>query len=215
MRLSHAFLAKFADTNPEGTFTVVGGGLALLPVAATPVTLPTLATVLRVLVPPDECGREHQLTVHVTGPGGQEPFREIVSTFTPAQNPYQPHREVAVDFVFQAADVVLPEPGDYQFQFAVDDTQLGAVTLAVVRAAPHSTQPAVECEQKTRDREEALRVRRQWMQQMGFSEEEIAEACCDEGPVSLEEEQDHLRAAEKLAAATPPAAELRKWAIKY
>ncbi len=65
------------------------------------------------------------------------------------------------------------------------------------------------------ERAQAFGVRAAWMSKMGFSEEEIAEACADDGsPIDLKEEQEHLCYANKLDEITPPASVLKSLAIK-
>src|SRR5206468_2014746 len=65
------------------------------------------------------------------------------------------------------------------------------------------------------DRSQALKIRAAWMRKMGFSEDEIAEACADDGsPVDLNEELENLRSAEVLKEITPPASVLESWTIK-
>lgn len=65
------------------------------------------------------------------------------------------------------------------------------------------------------ERAKALEVRAAWMREMGFSQEEIDEACADNNTlVSLREEEDNLRAAIELKEITPPISVLESWAVK-
>jgi hypothetical protein len=59
----------------------------------------------------------------------------------------------------------------------------------------------------------ALTIRAAWMRKMGFSQQEIDEACSDPNePVELQEEIRNLQAAERLPLITPPSSTLKKWA---
>jgi hypothetical protein len=64
-------------------------------------------------------------------------------------------------------------------------------------------------------RAQAFAIRAAWMRKMGFSDEEIKEACLDDGsPINLEGEQENLRCAHELKDVTPPIAVLKSWAIQ-
>lgn len=62
----------------------------------------------------------------------------------------------------------------------------------------------------------ALTLRRLWMKQLGFSAEEIKEACSAAFPEpSLEEEIENLKALEKMAQAAPTRAQISRLTVKY
>ena len=64
------------------------------------------------------------------------------------------------------------------------------------------------------ERIESLKIRARWMREMGFAEDEVSEACADNGsPLILSDEQDNLRAARELKTITPPISVLRSMAV--
>jgi hypothetical protein len=81
--------------------------------------------------------------------------------------------------------------------------------------APNVDPPARDGEDSVNARSQAFAIRAVWMRKMGFSEEEITEACTDDGSqINLQEEQEHLYYADKLQEITPPRSVLESWAVK-
>ncbi len=63
------------------------------------------------------------------------------------------------------------------------------------------------------DRFKAVATRREWMELMHYSPDEIADAC-SEPMINLQEEKEQLLYAQKLKVVTPRHAVLESWSIK-
>lgn len=72
MQLQYAFCARFAETGDKGTFSVIGGGINILRIPVLPATIPTLSVIVRLVFTIEECDRQHELTVELLGPDGQQ-----------------------------------------------------------------------------------------------------------------------------------------------
>lgn len=133
MDLAYAFLAKFADTTRDGTFALVGGGFEVVAAPALPVTVPALAVVIRLLVPPNECGREHELRVDLVGPGEAAPRMTANLHFTPDLDVNRPGRPVGINCIMGTFGLAFAEQGDYEFRLSVGGRQLGSAVLSVIQ----------------------------------------------------------------------------------
>jgi hypothetical protein len=77
------------------------------------------------------------------------------------------------------------------------------------------SQSSKKAEYQANERMLALQIRAAWMRTMGFTPQEIAEACADDGSqVQIIEEQEHLVYAKLVLEITPSRVILESWAIK-
>jgi len=98
----------------------------------------------------------------------------------------------------------------------MEDKNIQAIPEEVAeKASAWVPNGAKKAESPVSERAQAFGMRAAWMNKMGFSQEEIAEACADDGsPIDLQEEQEHWHYANKLDEITPPASVLKSLAIK-
>src|SRR5207253_6014820 len=124
-----AFFAKAAELLRDDTFAVVGGGFDAVLVPDFPLTVPMVSLVIKLLVRPEECGREYRLRLEAESPGGQAllPLAGAETPFTPQLDPNLPGKAVGFTTIITTANLVLPEPGDCEFRFFVDGQQVGSV----------------------------------------------------------------------------------------
>lgn len=131
MQLPYAFLADAAQFT-NGKLYVLGGDIDTIFAPAFPSMHVSSVLVIKLLVQPAECGREHRLRVEFIDSDGGQVVPELVVPFTPVVRPDQPHRPVGVGLTLQLQALPLPHPGDYAFHILVDDFEMGAVQLLVV-----------------------------------------------------------------------------------
>jgi hypothetical protein len=80
-------------------------------------------------------------------------------------------------------------------------------------AAPQGVKSDTDTDSDARAK--VFEIRAAWMRKMGFTEEEIAAACVNDGsPVDLADEIEQLKYADKLKEITPPASVLSSVAVK-
>ncbi len=132
MELAYAFLAKYADTAPDGTFTLIGGGLEGVKASSLPTGIPAMALIIHLLANPDECGHEHQLDMAFFSPTGApilNPGGHL--TFTPTEDPDTPGHRVGVSCIFGMIGMTFTEFGDYEFRLSLDGVPSRSVVISV------------------------------------------------------------------------------------
>ncbi len=131
MKLAFASFAKFVDLSPDGSFDVIGGGFRQLEAERLPVTVPSLALLVFVSLPPEECHRSHALQVSATGPDGKgvetiHPDSPSPFLLRPGVSPDQPSA-AAVNL----GRAEFAQAGFYTFHIAADNQEVGDVTLEI------------------------------------------------------------------------------------
>jgi hypothetical protein len=132
MRLSYAFLADAAQFTEDGKLWVLGGDLATLRAQEFPHKYPALALVVKFLLRPDECGREHRIRVQLREPTG-EALADTLTSAAPEPRTDFPEEEVGLAFVLNYQQTLFPSPGKYSFIITVDDEELGVMGFHVIR----------------------------------------------------------------------------------
>lgn len=134
MRLAYSFLATSAEFTPhDGRVWVLGGDFDTITAAETPATHPSMALVVKLIVQPTECQREHRLRIELIDSDGVQVHPEIMGAFTPVVRQDFPHRPVGVGMALTFQQLRLPQYGDYSFHILVDDLELGTLPLYLVR----------------------------------------------------------------------------------
>lgn len=130
MRLEYAFLADAAQYTPaDGRLWVLGGDFDTLTANDFPVTNPSLTLIVKVLVQPTECGREHHLRVEFINSNGVRMQSKIEAGFVPQPNVLFPDREVGIGIALNLQSLIFPVAGDYAFHIFVDDLELRALPI--------------------------------------------------------------------------------------
>src|SRR5260370_41163218 len=133
MELAYVFLAKYADTAPDGTFALIAGGFETAVGATLPITVPAITVVARVLVPPEECGREYNVQVELFTPGEAQPRLTANLHLEPRLDANRPDRPVGINCLVGFFALTFAQPGDCEFRLSVDGRPLGRATLSVIR----------------------------------------------------------------------------------
>ncbi len=131
MRLAFAFLADAAQSTPDGKLWVLGGDFEDLFVPEFPAMHGALALVVRLRVPPLECGQPHRLRVEFVDSDGKKADPQLALEFRAELAPGHPTRDVGAGFVLNFQQIRYERPGDYAFHIFVDDLESGIVPLYV------------------------------------------------------------------------------------
>ena len=141
VQLAFAFLADAAQFT-NGKVFVLGGDIDTIYAPTFPSIHLGTVLVIKLLVQPTECGREHGLRVEFIDSDGGQVIPELVVPFTPTVRLDQPHRPVGVGLTLQIQGLPLPRPGEYAFHILVDHFEMGVVPLAAVeRPSPQENNP--------------------------------------------------------------------------
>lgn len=133
MELAYGILASAAEFTPEGKVYVLGGDFDIIHTDTVPVRQPAMAVVVKLLVQPTECEREHQLRVDFIDQDGAKVHPEISLPFTPHVRPGYPQRAVGVGLVLNYQGLELSREGGYAFHIMVDGLEMGSIPLYVER----------------------------------------------------------------------------------
>jgi hypothetical protein len=129
MKFHYAFCAKYAQTSPDGTFTVFGGGLDTIEVQEFPFVVQELAILLNVSLDPDEDAAGQRIMVGFFDPeGGLLPLRaEFPVPAVPSSK--RTRDRIPVVCVVNIANACFPMPGRYSFQVLINGENVASVDL--------------------------------------------------------------------------------------
>jgi hypothetical protein len=134
MRLAYAFIAHAAEFTPnDGRLWVLGGDFDTITAAEIPAIHSVMTLVVKLLVQPTECQREHRLRIELIDSDGARVHPEIGGPFMPSVRQDYPHRPVGVGMALTFLQLRLPHYGDYAFHILVDDLELGTLPLYLVQ----------------------------------------------------------------------------------
>lgn len=147
MELIYVIVADAAQANPNGKFSVLGGGIENIYVPAFPAVHPGLALVVRLSVQVSEANQSHDFRVDIAGPndfyvtsGGIVGFRSVALQ-------EEPDRPTTVNLVMNMSLLVFPEPGMYLFRLYVDTKEVGNYPLYVLEPNPNDATSQVKQDQ--------------------------------------------------------------------
>ena len=135
MQLAYAFFADAAQVGQDGKLTIMGGDFDTVFAPSFPVQHGNLAIVIRLGATPDECGREHDLSIMIIGPLGESLAPPLHGKFTPMIPLGFEGGAIRATFVVNIAGLVFQTEGTYKCRILVDDSTLGELQLHVVRHA--------------------------------------------------------------------------------
>ncbi len=129
MRLAYAMLADAADFTANGTFSILGGEIGILRAEEFPLFSVRLAVVVKLIVEPEECDRDHVLGLVLAGPDNLL-YPRLDAPFAPREAGVSPIKQLLVlDLPFLA----FPAPGEYEWRLTVDGAPIGEIPLKVTR----------------------------------------------------------------------------------
>lgn len=127
--LDFAFLADAAEAEPGRKFYVLGGGIDQIAGPVFPLVHPHMALVMRFLVPRDELGLAHSLTVRLTDPAGNELAR--IDGQIETHQAEIPGLAVPVNMVINMGNTRFESPGDYAIDVIMNGEFLRTLPLRV------------------------------------------------------------------------------------
>jgi hypothetical protein len=127
--LDFAFLADAAEAEPGRKFYVLGGGIDQIAGPVFPLVHPHMALVMRFLVPVDELGRAHMLTVRLADPSGNELAR--IDGQIETQQAEIAGLAVPVNMVINMGNTRFEAPGEYSIDVIMNGEFLRTLPLRV------------------------------------------------------------------------------------
>ncbi|MGH2793305.1 MAG: DUF6941 family protein, partial [Actinomycetota bacterium] len=127
--LDFAFLADAAEAEPGRKFYVLGGGIDQIAGPQFPLVHPHMALVMRFLVPHDELGRAHMLTVRLADPSGTELAR--IDGQIETQVAKIAGLAVPVNMVINMGNTRFEAPGEYAIDIIMNGEFLRTLALRV------------------------------------------------------------------------------------
>lgn len=147
MELIYVIVADAAQANPNGKFSVLGGGVENINALTFPAVHPGLALVVRLSVQASEANQSHDFRVDIAGPkdfyvtaGGITGFRSVALH-------EEPDRPTTLNLVMNMPLLVFPEPGMYLFHLYVDTKEVGNFPLYVLELNPNDASSQVKQDQ--------------------------------------------------------------------
>jgi hypothetical protein len=131
MQLEFALFCEAAEVSDNGLIYILHGGYDLVSTTAFPAVLNRVSLVVRFLVEPKECKREHRLIAQMIGPRGDVLPVPMECNFTTPSYPGKPKRRNRTTLRLDYWNLMFPEPGDYAFRFLVDGKKIGQSELEV------------------------------------------------------------------------------------
>jgi|SRR6516162_6399640 hypothetical protein len=129
MQIEFALFCEAAEVTQNGIMHILHGGYDLVSTTAFPAVLNHVCLVVRLLVDPSECGREHLLTVEMIDPHANVLPIPMTSVFTTPTYPGNPNRPNRTTLTLDYWGLKFPEPGDYVFRLLVDGLRVGEAGL--------------------------------------------------------------------------------------
>ncbi len=133
MQLEDIFFARFADLTPDGSFTVVGGGLNRINAGGFPWSWGLLFLLARVRFATEEAQAPHTTAIERETPLGQLEAlgEESAMQPVPPTAALGPDGRVGVNFNFCLVNLCFPEAGIYKYRFKIDGQAIGVAELLV------------------------------------------------------------------------------------
>jgi hypothetical protein len=135
MELDWAVLADHVSPRSDGKFDIIGAGFDTINAREVPARHPRFVLAIRFLLTPDEAASEHELSVVLRTPDGDELSRaggpvpvvpdEHMRRVSPGEN-------VGVGLGVAFEDVIFPDFGNYTLALEWDGTETLALTIRVV-----------------------------------------------------------------------------------
>jgi uncharacterized protein DUF6941 len=120
MEVRYLLLARHAEANPDGTMSMIGGGLDIQVVSMLPCQFPVLFLVAKIAMTSEESGLLHALEFRVVTPSGEY----LVTTkmdIPPTPSAFPPNRTYKnANTVLSFHNITFPIEGVYQFQLLYD-----------------------------------------------------------------------------------------------
>jgi hypothetical protein len=131
MELIYVILADAAEANPNGKFSLLGGGIENIYAHAFPTVQPKLDLVMRLRPSASETEQDHEFRVELTGPNEYHAALGDIGRFKLVPVLGASGGATAINLVLNLQILLFPEPGTYHFHFYVDNQEIGTFPLNV------------------------------------------------------------------------------------
>ncbi|HKI34557.1 MAG TPA: hypothetical protein VKA46_22060 [Gemmataceae bacterium] len=144
MEVAYAVLANAVEQSSDGKCYVLGFDVGRVVGNRYPLTIGSISLLTKLIFAPEECGRQHHLSVSFSALGGERLEPQIEQDFQapPLENPeHQEHLRIGITIAMQ--DLTIPAPGTYTFRLLVDGTEATTIRLAAeeIPGQPAEGQP--------------------------------------------------------------------------
>jgi hypothetical protein len=185
MQLSFAFLSRAAERAEDGTIHAFGAGCDRVELAHVPASVAPITLVAKFRCDANEKGQQHELGVDMASPSGGR-LHLASERVIVGQGGDGASLSLGATFV-ATIDAQFETGGEHVFHLSVDGTRVASLPLNVVVGA------------RERAAATAMRLRSEWMSELGLSVEEIAELCDAElYPADADEELANLNALQRM-----------------
>ncbi len=147
MELIYVIAADAAQANPDGKFSILGGGVETIHALTFPAVHPGLALVVRLSGQASEANQSHDFRVDIAGPNDFYVTAGGIAGFSSVALPEEPDRPTALNLVLNMPILVFPEPGTYLFRLYVDTKEVGNYPLYVLELNPNNASNQVKQDQ--------------------------------------------------------------------
>ncbi len=134
MELIYVIPADAAEANPNGKFSLLGGGIENIYASTFPAIHPGIALVVRLRAQVSETDQSHKFRVDINGPKDFHVTAGDVVEFRPKVSQDKHDRPNILNLILNMSPLVFPEPGTYLFQLYVDSQEVGNFPLFVQKA---------------------------------------------------------------------------------
>lgn len=131
MELIYVIPADAAELNPNGKFSLLGGGIDKIFASTFPAIHPGLALVVRLHVLSAEAEQDHKFRVDIIGLNDLLVTPGAIVEFRPRALPGELDRPITFTLIMNLFLLVFPEPGTYLGRLYVDSQEVGTFSLDV------------------------------------------------------------------------------------
>jgi hypothetical protein len=134
------FPARYAENSPDGTMTIVSGGMIHVKVDSFPFMFRSLAVVAKVLLDEDDASAPHVMKVRLVNPAGDVSFEtEEFETPVDALPPDMDY--LNVDLALVLSNALFQSEGRYWFELLFDGELIKRTPFRLKLKVPSGTPP--------------------------------------------------------------------------
>jgi len=134
MELVYGFFARYAETTPEGIFNAVGSGFDTIRLDKFPGTVPSLALLVKIKFPPEECNKTHEIKFRLIRPDGSADvdmgIASVKAVATAAESPGRGNGYSICLLSIYGAE--FPSEGLYEVRILSAEKKVGEIFLQFV-----------------------------------------------------------------------------------
>lgn len=137
MKIIYVIVADAVQANPNGKFSILGGGIENIQAFGFPAIHPALGLVVGLSAQASEANQSHDFRIDISGPNDFSVTAGGIPDFRFAASHNTSERPSVIKLVFNMGILVFPEPGTYHFHLYIDAKEADNFPLDVLELNPN------------------------------------------------------------------------------